>query len=141
MNVSHQMPITKWTLCGEQMNGTQRRGTGKSMRNTLYVQQYGKRHLSGWNGVEQQKIKPITLAIVELRLSEGISQLVSQSVSRKFCWVDLKALPHHHLRKLWMIFRWIYFVGHPHIFLVSTIVVHDTYFASAHRKEWFHCMI
>jgi len=35
-----------------------------------------------------EKIKPVALAIVKLRESEGISQavsLVSQSVSRKFC--------------------------------------------------------
>jgi len=35
-----------------------------------------------------KKIKPVALAIVELRESEGISQLVSQSVGqsvRKFC--------------------------------------------------------
>ena len=31
-----------------------------------------------------EKIKPIALAIIELRLSEGISQSVTQSVSRKF---------------------------------------------------------
>ena len=50
-----------------------------------------------------RKIKPVALAVTELRLSEGISQAlvsqsVTQSVSRKFCsnllkafWVDLKA--------------------------------------------------
>jgi len=52
-------------------------GLGKSMKNALYVQRYGKRYLSGWSDVEQQKIKPIALAIVELRKSEGISQAVS----------------------------------------------------------------
>jgi len=41
--------------------------TGKSMKNALYVQQYGKRHLSGWSDVEQRKkLKPVALAIVEL---------------------------------------------------------------------------
>ena len=30
------------------------------------------------------KIKPIALAVIELRLSEGTSQSVSQSLSRKF---------------------------------------------------------
>jgi len=34
--------------------------------------------------LNSEKIKPIALAIVELRESEGIRQLVSWSVSRKF---------------------------------------------------------
>jgi len=56
-------------------------GTGKSIKNALDAQWYGKRYLLGWSDTEQQiKIKPIALAIVELFLPEGISQ----SVSRKF---------------------------------------------------------
>jgi len=40
---------------------------GKFMNNALYAQWYGKRYLSGWSNVkQQQKIKPIALAIVEL---------------------------------------------------------------------------
>jgi len=30
-------------------------GTDKSMKTALYVQQYGKRHLSGWSNIKQQK--------------------------------------------------------------------------------------
>jgi len=42
------LPLNRrWT----KMNGTQRR----AMKNALYVQRYGKRHLSGWSDVEQQK--------------------------------------------------------------------------------------
>jgi len=53
-------------------------GTGKSMKNALYVQWYGKRHLSGRSDIEQQKNQAfIALAIVKLRLSEGISRTVS----------------------------------------------------------------
>jgi len=33
-------------------------GCGKSMKNPLHVQWYGKRHLSGWSDIEQQKLKP-----------------------------------------------------------------------------------
>ena len=33
--------------------------------------------------VEQEKIKPVALAVIELRLSKSISQ----SVSRKFCLI------------------------------------------------------
>ena len=31
-----------------------------------------------------EKIKPVALAVIELRLSEGISQLLSQSVENSF---------------------------------------------------------
>jgi len=54
---------------------------GGHMKNALYVQWYGKRHLSGWNNVKQQKIKPVVLAIVKLCESESISQSSSQAVS------------------------------------------------------------
>jgi len=43
----------------------------------LSVLWYGKRHLSGWSNVEQWKVKPVALAIVGLRKSEGIRQAVS----------------------------------------------------------------
>jgi len=35
--------------------------------------------------LNSKKIKPVVLAIVKLSKSEGIRQLVSQSVSKKFC--------------------------------------------------------
>ena len=56
--------------------------TGKSIKNALYELRYVKRHLSGRSDVEQWKIKPVALAVVELRLSEGISQSVENSVSQ-----------------------------------------------------------
>jgi len=62
---------------GEQRWMVHKGDTCKSMKNALYVQRYGKRHLSCWSDVEQQKIKPLALAIVELHESEGISQAVS----------------------------------------------------------------
>jgi len=51
----------------------------KSMaENALYVQQYGKRHSSGWSNVKQWKNQARSvIAIVELRESEGIRQAVS----------------------------------------------------------------
>jgi len=52
-------------------------GLCKSMKNALYVQWHGKRHLLTSNS---EKIKPVALAIVELQESEGIRQAVSQSV-------------------------------------------------------------
>jgi len=51
--------------------------TGKSMKNALHLQRYGKRHLLGWSNIEQRKIKPVALAIVELCELEGIRQVVS----------------------------------------------------------------
>ena len=64
------------------------------MKNTLYVLRYTKRHLSG-----RSDEKPVALAVIELRLSEGISQPVSQSVEnssnefffKKSVVVDLEA--------------------------------------------------
>ena len=35
--------------------------------------------------LNSEEIKPIALAVIELRLSEGVSQPDSQSASRKFC--------------------------------------------------------
>jgi len=51
-------------------------GCGKFIKNALYVQWYGKRYHSTSNS---EKIKPATLAIVEL--SEGIRQASKQLVS------------------------------------------------------------
>jgi len=44
--------------------------TGKSMKNALHVQWYGKRRAEVT--LNSEKIKPVALAIVELRESEGI---------------------------------------------------------------------
>ena len=52
--------------------------TGKYMKNVLYVLWYAKRAEATSNS---EKIKPIALAIIRLRFSEGISQSVTQSVS------------------------------------------------------------
>jgi len=61
-----------WHFCSEQDEWDTKKVTGESMKNALHAQRYGKRHLLGWNNVEQWKIYPIALAIVELRESEGI---------------------------------------------------------------------
>jgi len=45
--------------------------TGKSMKNALHVQRYGKRHLSAEATSNSEKIKSVALAIAELRESEG----------------------------------------------------------------------
>jgi len=56
-------------------------GRGKSMKNALHVQRYGKRHFSAEVMLNSEKIKPlassVALAIVELRESEGIRQAVN----------------------------------------------------------------
>jgi len=58
------------TLRGEQRWIYKKKCRYKSMKNALHLQQYGKRHLSGWSEVEQRKNQ--ALAIVELRESEDI---------------------------------------------------------------------
>ena len=78
--------------------------TGKSMKNALYVLRYAKRHLSGRSDVEQWKNQAVALAVIELCLSESISQLLTQSVSQSVenkkilspvatCW--------KHFRSIW----------------------------------------
>ena len=70
-------------LLSAKMNGTQRRILGKSMKNALYMPK-GTSLADVTSNSE--KIKPPALAIVEIRLSEGIIQTVTQSVTqcRKF---------------------------------------------------------
>ena len=52
------------------------------MKNALYVLRYS----TSWAKVtlNSEKIKPVALAVIELHMSEGISQLLTQSVNRKF---------------------------------------------------------
>jgi len=73
-NGSHHVSTTKSTLfVVNKDEWYTKEDRGKSMKNALYVQRYGKRHLLGWSDIEQRKIRPVALAIVELRESEGIS--------------------------------------------------------------------
>jgi len=46
-NGSHHMPAAKSTLFVVNKEWDTKEDTGKSMKNALYVQRYGKRHLSG----------------------------------------------------------------------------------------------
>ena len=48
----------------------------------LELLRLAKRHILGQNDLNSEEIKPVTVAMIELRLSEGISQLVSQSASQ-----------------------------------------------------------
>jgi len=50
-----------------------KKGTGKSMKSTFYEQQYLKGTSRDEATSNSKKIKFIALAIIELRLSEGIS--------------------------------------------------------------------
>ena len=54
--------------------------TGKAMKNVLYVEWYAKSTCLEKTTLNSEKIKPVALAVIELRLSEGISQSVSQSL-------------------------------------------------------------
>jgi len=50
----HQIDIFR---CEERYEWDTKKDTGKPMKNALYVKRYGKRHLSGWSDVVQQKNK------------------------------------------------------------------------------------
>jgi len=53
---SHHVSTTKLThFVVNEDEGDTKEGAGKSMKNALYVQWHGKRHLSGWSDVEQWK--------------------------------------------------------------------------------------
>ena len=66
--------------------------TGNSMRmHCTYCGIPKKRHLSGRSDIIQcKKIKHIALAVIELHLSEGISQKFHRDLLKVF-WVNLKA--------------------------------------------------
>ena len=108
----HILPPNWHCSPSAKMNGTQ---TSTSMWNPLYVQRYAKR---GWSNVEGKKIKPEVLAIIELPLSEGISQF--QWVTRKLHSVATsfrKSLPNQYCPIIvletqgWFI-GWWYLMGH-----------------------------
>ena len=61
------------------MIGTQ---TGKSMKNTLHVCGMPKGTCRAEATSNSEKIKPVALAVIELRLSEGISQLLTYLLSQ-----------------------------------------------------------
>ena len=64
------------------------------MMRALELQRLAKRHISGQSNFEQE-IKPIALAVIELRLFEGISQSDSQSCSQKKNLLNKKILKFH----------------------------------------------
>ena len=105
---SHHMlsPNRHFSLSAK-MNGTQRRTLVSPWRMHRTYCGMPKGTCRAEATSNSEKIKPVALAIIELRLSEGISQLLTYSVSRKiplnklflkFCsdllkafWVDAKA--------------------------------------------------
>jgi len=76
------MPTTKLTLfVVNKDEWDTKEGHGKSMKNALYVQRYGKSTSRTEVTSNSKKIKPIALAIVELHESEGIRQAGRQAGS------------------------------------------------------------
>jgi len=67
-------------------NGKKKRRTkvsyDRSTMRTLELQRLAKGPSRDETMLNSEKIKPIALVIIELRLSEGISQIVSQSVEK-----------------------------------------------------------
>ena len=83
--IHHMLYTTKSTLFAVSKDEWDtKEDTGKSMKNALYILRYAKRHQLAEATLNSEKIKPVTLAVIELRLSEGIRQSVTHSVSRKF---------------------------------------------------------
>jgi len=65
----HKVSKDKWDT---------KKGTGKSMKSHFMSSSASKGRSRDKATSNSKKIKPIALAIIELRLSEGIRQLVSQ---------------------------------------------------------------
>jgi len=77
------VPTTKSTPFMVSEDGWDKKeGPGKSMKNVLYVLRCAKSTFRDKATLNNKKIKPIALAVIKLCLSEGIRQLVSQSVSQ-----------------------------------------------------------
>jgi len=106
---------------------------GKSMKNTLYVQQHGKRHLLGWYQTCSLSHYQVTRVWRHQLVNQSVSQSVENSIKYiflKFCsnflkvfGVDLKAcLGLVYLtntapwssKKIVTDFRYIYFLVRPH---------------------------
>jgi len=83
-NGSHHMPTTKSTLfVVNKDEWYTKEGRSNSMKNALYVQRYGKRHLSGWSNIEQRKKQACSLShcwVTWVWRYRAGRQLVSQSV-------------------------------------------------------------
>jgi len=77
-NGNHHVPTTKSTLFAVSKDKCDtKEGPGKSMKNALYIQQYGKRYS---RTKVMSNSKPVASVIVKLCESEGISQSVKNSV-------------------------------------------------------------
>jgi len=76
-NGVHYVPTSKWTHFVVSKDGWYtKEGPSKSLQKVLYVQQYTVAKGTSWAETAsiREKIKPISLAIVKLHESEGISQ-------------------------------------------------------------------
>ena len=105
----HVIPPNWHLLLSAKMNGTQRRTLVSLWRMHCMYCSMPKGTCRAEAMPNSKKIKPVALAIIELRLSEGISQLLSQSVSysvsRKFrCinfWKDSVSTCWKHFGLIW----------------------------------------
>ena len=70
------------------MNGTQRRILVSPRRMHYMYCGMPKGTSQAEATSNSEKIKPVALAVIKLRLSEGISCTLSQSVTRKFCQIS-----------------------------------------------------
>jgi len=83
-NGSHHVSTTKSTLFMVNKNEWYtKEGRGKSMKNALCVQRYGKRHLSGWSDVEKQKNQARSVShcwVMRVWRHQAVSQSVEYSI-------------------------------------------------------------
>jgi len=66
------------------MNGTQRRTLVNPMKNALYLLWYAKGTSQAEATLSSEKLQLVALAIIKLRLSEGIRQSVSEIKKKLF---------------------------------------------------------
>jgi len=116
-------------------------GTGKSMKNALHVQRYGKRNLLGWSNIKQWKNQAHSLShcwATRVWRHQTGRQAGRQLISRKFClinfskscsnflkafrvnlkaWFYLTNTAPSSSRKIVTDFMWIYFMVHPYSLL------------------------
>ena len=88
--------LTHFTVSKDERNTNE--DNGKSLRSALEYCGVPKGTYQAEVTLNSEKIKPVALAVIELRLTEDIRQLVSHSVIRKFRLINFFTIP-------WQLFK------------------------------------
>ena len=129
------VPPTGFAVTKEHKNT--KKGSDKSMKNALYV------HTAVCQKVPLglkrcQKVKFIALPIIQLRLSEGISQLFSQSegiLGQSESLFRLSFISQLSSGKIEADYGRYYFVDHAHSFVLPTINHNNMWFMILHTND------